>query len=103
MKESRRLMIRNQKSESQRYNPASPSEFRLMLMPDLLMLGRRQQLVGVLEALGKDAHHLDRDGWEIGDHAEEQILGDLERGQVFGCNDGRGARHVAQDADLAHE
>ncbi len=49
------------------------------------------------------AHDLQVDGGEIGHHAEEQVLGDLERGQVLGRDHGRGARHVAQDGGLADD
>src|SRR5581483_1068511 len=57
----------------------------------------------MLQALRQHAHHLERDRGEVGDHAVEEILGDLQGYQRLGRLDGRGARHVAQDADLADE
>ena len=41
------------------------------------------------------AHDLDADLGEVLDHAEEQVLGHLQGGQLALGGDGRGARHVA--------
>src|SRR5215470_1092497 len=58
---------------------------------------------GLLQAMGKLAHHLEAHGGEIEDHAEEQIFGDLQRGDAADGLDGGSARNVAKNADVADE
>jgi hypothetical protein len=40
--------------------------------------------------------------WEIGHHAEEQVLGDLERGQILGRDHGR-VRGTSHGMPISHE
>ena len=62
-----------------------------------------QLLIGVLEAMRQLPHDLHRHLRELRDQAVEHVLGDLERGKRLLCLDGGGARHVAEDGDLAHD
>src|SRR5215813_3962410 len=57
----------------------------------------------LLQAVRKLAHYLEAHGGEIEDHPKEQVLGDLQRRHAADGLDGRGARNVAEDADVADQ
>jgi hypothetical protein len=66
-------------------------------------LGLAQLRGRVFQTMGEDPHDLHPHLGKIGDHAEEQILCNPEGRKLAGRLDRRGARHVAEDGDLADD